>query len=31
MDWPFQITGAGRFDVDIPGDIRVEGAPGLAE
>ena len=30
-DWPFQITGAGRFYVDIPGDIRVEGAPGMAE
>jgi hypothetical protein len=30
-DWPFQITGAGHFDFDIPGDWRAEGAVGLAE
>lgn len=30
-DWPFQITGAGHFDVDVPGDVRAQGAIGLAE
>lgn len=30
-DWPFQVSGEGSFDIELAGDVSLQGAPGPVE